>query len=362
MDIASHVASHDFGIPVQNYLKIEQLQDGDEDQWDRFVVAAPSGTFFHLSAWKRVVERVLGYKCLYLLARDADRIRGVFPIAHVRNRVFGDCLVSLPLAVYGGICADDRDAYIALLNEGSNIAGRLGVKYLEMKNREEPFPSSLPGRDLYVTFTQDLSPGPEKLLQRLPKKTRYEVRVGKKAGLKWMEDDDLEEFYEIYAHNVHRLGTPVFPRHLFYELHKELKGAWRLFFVRKGDRAIATAFCCYFKGTVMPLYVGSLKEYYSDSPNAFMYWNLMEQSSREGCALFDFGRSKRGTGSFNFKLSWAMQMDALPYRYKLVRATEVPQLSAVDGKFQAAVGLWKRLPFPCTKMLGPKLIRCIPSV
>ncbi len=343
-------------------MDIQELRPGQEEEWDRFVAASPSGTFFHLSGWKRVIEKVLRRRCFYLIARSEKGIRGVFPISWVRSRLFGDCLVSLPLAVYGGICADDREAYFHLLQAGSDLGKRLGVRYVELRNRTEPFPTSLPGRDLYVTFTHNLSSDPEELFRRLPKKTRYEVRVGQKAGLQWNEETGLEEFYEIYAQNVHRLGTPVFPRDLFVQLRAEFPGSWRLFVVRKGGRAIAGAFCWYFKGTVMPFYVGSLKEFYQDSPNNFMYWKLMEQSCREGLECFDFGRSKRNTGSFSFKTTWGMQMTELPYRYQLIQAKEIPHLSPVDPKFQRPVAAWKRLPFPLTKILGPMLIRSIPSI
>jgi FemAB-related protein (PEP-CTERM system-associated) len=343
-------------------VEVRPFQPGEEEEWDRFVLSSASGTFFQLSGWNAVVERCLGHRSVSLIARNEHGVSGVFPISWVRNLVFGDCLVSSPLAVYGGICADDAETYYALLNAGSELAERLGVRYLEMRNRREPFATSLPGRNLYVTFTQDLSPGPEKLYQRLPKKTRYEVRIGQKAGLQWVETTDLREFYEIYAHNVHRLGTPVFDRNLFVQLRERFPQSWRLFTVRKDNRAIATAFCCYFNGSVMPLYVGSLKEFYRDSPNNFMYWSLMEQSCREGLSEFDFGRSKRGTGSFQFKTTWAMQIDELPYRYRLVRATEVPQMSPVDRKFRLPVEVWKRLPFGLTKFLGPKVIRSVPSV
>jgi FemAB-related protein (PEP-CTERM system-associated) len=343
-------------------VEIRPFEAGEEEEWDRFVLSSASGTFFQLSGWNAVVERCLGHRSVSLIARNAQGVCGVFPISWVRNRVFGDCLVSSPLAVYGGICADDAESYSALLNAGSELAERLGVRYLEMRNRREPFATSLPGRNLYVTFTQDLTPGPEKLYQRLPKKTRYEVRIGQKAGLHWVETSDLKEFYEIYARNVHRLGTPVFDRNLFFQLRSQFPKSWRLFTVRKDGRAIAGAFCCYFKGSVMPLYVGSLKEFYRDSPNNFMYWSLIEQSCREGLGEFDFGRSKRGTGSFQFKTTWGMQIDELPYRYRLVRATEVPQMSPVDRKFRLPVEAWKRLPFGLTKFLGPKVIRCVPSV
>src|SRR5690242_9016201 len=86
-------------------VDIVELQRGEEQAWDDFVRSSPSGSFFHLAGWKSVVERVLGRKCFYLTARRNGRITGALPISRARSRLFGDCLVSLPLAVYGGICA-----------------------------------------------------------------------------------------------------------------------------------------------------------------------------------------------------------------------------------------------------------------
>jgi FemAB-related protein (PEP-CTERM system-associated) len=268
----------------------------------------------------------------------------------------------MPLAVYGGICADDQVSYSRLLEAGSELANRFGVKYLEFRNRTESFPTSLPGRDLYVTFTQDLSPGPAKIMKGLPRDTRYAIRKAQKAGLEWTEDLSLPDFYEIYAQSVHRLGTPVFPRQLFETLRSVFPKQVRLFAVRKEKKAIAGVLCFYFKDEVLPYYAGALAEHYRDAPNNFMYWSLIEQSSREGLQRFDFGRSKRGTGSFDFKSAWSMTVTELPYRYHLVKAGEVPRLSPVDKKFQLPVAAWKRMPFSWTKVIGPRLIRWIPSI
>jgi FemAB-related protein (PEP-CTERM system-associated) len=286
----------------------------------------------------------------------------VFPVSWVRSRLFGDCLVSTPLAVYGGICASDRDAYFSLLDAGRDLANRLGVKYLEMRNRTEQFPTNLPGRDLYVTFTQDLTPGPEKLMQALPRDTRYAVRKSIKAGLEWTEDVRLEDFYEIYARSVHRLGTPVFSRKVFEVLRSEFPKHCRLFGVRKGSQLIAGVLCLYFRDQVLPYYAGARPEFYRDSPNNFMYWSLIAQSCHEGFKVFDFGRSKRGAGSFDFKSAWSMEITELPYRYHLAPGKEVPHMSPVDAKFQRPVRMWKRMPFALTKIIGPQLIRRIPSV
>jgi FemAB-related protein (PEP-CTERM system-associated) len=343
-------------------IEIRLMAPGEEEEADRFVKACRWGTFFHLSGWKRIVETVLKRRCFWLTARRENGVCGVFPISQVRNRLFGNCLVSLPLAVYGGVCAEDRDSYFSLLNAGRDLASDLGVKYLEMRNRAEPFETGLPGRDLYVTFTQNLSPGPEKLMQALPRDTRYAVRKSQKAGLAWTEDLTDDEFYEIYAGSVHRLGTPVFPQELFLSLRREFPNECRLFGVRKGKTAIAGVLCFYFRDQVMPYYGGSIAESHKDSPNNFMYWSLIEQSCRDGYGSFDFGRSKKGTGSFHFKSAWSMQVTELPYRYQLVRAKEIPHLSPVDRKFQLPIALWKRLPLSWTKVIGPGIIRWIPSI
>jgi FemAB-related protein (PEP-CTERM system-associated) len=188
------------------------------------------------------------------------------------------------------------------------------------------------------------------------------VRKGQKAGLEWCEDLSDREFYEIYAKSVHRLGTPVFSRHLFTSLRREFGKQVRLFGVRKGGTAIGGVLCLYFRDQVLPYYGGALAEYYKDSPNNFMYWSLIEQSCGEGYRVFDFGRSKRGTGSFEFKSAWSMEVSELQYRYHLVKAKSVPCMSPVDQKFRLPVAAWKRMPFSWTKIVGPPLIRWIPSI
>jgi FemAB-related protein (PEP-CTERM system-associated) len=341
---------------------VEEFDRGMEDQWDRFVTSTAMGTMFHLSGWQTLVEKTLGHSSFRLVARQGREITGVLPISWIRSRLFGNCLVSSPLAVYGGISAVDRDSYFALLEAGSALAKKLDVNYLELRNQSEPYATSLPGRDLYVNFTLDLSPGPEKLLQAMPRDTRYAIRKSLKAGLEWTEDLTMEEFYELYARSVHRLGTPVFSKRLFTLIRTIFPKQSRLFGVRKGKQAIAGVLCLYFRDQVLPYYAGALPEFYKDSPNNFMYWSLIAQSCAEGLRWFDFGRSKKGTGSYDFKSAWAMRVTDLPYRYDLVRAKEVPHMSPVDGKFQRAVALWKRMPYACSKIIGPRLIRCIPSI
>ena len=208
-----------------------------------------------------MVERELGRRSCALVARRDNQICGVFPLSLVRSLLFGNSLVSSPLAVYGGICAADRESHDALLQAGNELGKSLGVKYVEFRNRTDPFPTTLPGKDLYVTFTQDLSPGPEQLLKGLPRDTRYAVRKSQKAGLEWTEDLDIRSFTKFtrkactgwalrYFHAISlNPCRPNFPAN-----------AGSLASV-KGRLTIAGVFCLYFRDQVLPYYGGALANF-----------------------------------------------------------------------------------------------------
>ena len=91
--------------------------------------------------------------------------------------------------------------------------------------------------------------------------------------MEWIEGLPVEQFYEIYARSLHRLGTPAFPKCLFTALQHEYGANCRIFGVHKGKTVIAAVMCFYFKDQVLPYYAGALPEFYSDSPNVFMYWS-----------------------------------------------------------------------------------------
>src|SRR5690242_6548617 len=51
---------------AESRLQICSLNGKDaESCWDRFVVENPKGTFFHQTAWKRVIEKTYGYEPFY---------------------------------------------------------------------------------------------------------------------------------------------------------------------------------------------------------------------------------------------------------------------------------------------------------
>ena len=88
-----------------------------------------------------------------------------------------------------------------------------------------------------------------------------------------------------------------------------------------------------------------------------MYWELMRRSCESGIRIFDFGRSKVGTGSYSFKKNWGFEPVPLFYEYFLVNADRVPDINPMNPKYRLFIKLWKKLPLPVANTIGPWLSR-----
>ena len=332
-----------------------------QSAWDAYVYRHPQASPFHLIAWKRAVERAFGFAARYLLAEEQGSVRGVLPLFQVHNPVMGKVLLSTPFAVYGGVCASDDQAANALRQAACDMAREEKVQYLELRQQSAGGDPEFQVKQLYVAFGQELPASPERLLQGFPRDTRYMIRKAEKNGLRAVVDNSqLDSFYEIYAHSVRKLGTPVFARRFFRILLEEFHNQCELSVIWHQQQAVAAVLSFRFRDQILPYYGGSLLEARRLAANNFMYWDLMKRSLEGGARYFDFGRSKLGTGSYAFKTQWGMREHPLPYQFYLVRRKNMPNFSPANARFHLAGSLWKRLPFPVTKLLGPALVRLFP--
>ena len=183
-------------------------------RWDEFVFACPEASFFHRSAWQEIISQVFRHSAYFLYADSNAGIRGVLPLAHVNSRLFGNALVAMPFAVYGGIASIDAEATMELEKAAQELARRLGVDHLEFRN-VAPRHADWPTQDLYVTFRKRILPEVEENMLAIPRKQRAMVRKGIKNGLISTVDRNSERFFTLYADNVHRHGTPAMPRRYF---------------------------------------------------------------------------------------------------------------------------------------------------
>lgn len=340
-------------------IAVLPLQPHEHARWDAFVDTCPEATFFHRAGWQTIMEQGFKHDSYFLYAEQDGRIAGVLPLAHLRSRVFGSALVSLPFCVYGGIAGGSAAVRQALDSAALALARRLGVGHLEYRWREvqEKLDDSWRQKPLYATFRRPLLPDAEQNLLAIPRKQRAVVRKAMAAGLHSAIDYDISRFYPIYAASVHRLGTPVFARRHFSLLRTVFGDACDILTVYHGQQAQASVLLFYFRDEVLPYYGGGSVLARSTGANDFMYWETMRRACARGYRLFDFGRSKLGTGAYDFKKNWGFAPQPLPYAYKLVRAKALPEVNPLNPKYALFIRAWRRLPLPLANLLGPHIVR-----
>jgi FemAB-related protein (PEP-CTERM system-associated) len=321
------------------------------------VQTSPEATFFHRIEWRDLIEDVFRHRTHYLVAERAGRLTGILPLAQVKSLLFGHSLASLPFAAHCGAATSDEASRAALHRSAFELAQQLGVDHLELRNRAATEPE-WPRQDLYVTFRKAIAPDVEINMAAIPRKQRAMVRKGIQRGLRSEVSRDVDGFFELYADNAHRHGTPPFPKRYFEALLSAFADACEVLTVLDaGGRRVSAVLSFYFRDEVLPYYAGDLESARELAANDFKYWELMRRACERGVCVFDYGRSKRDTGSFDFKKNWGFSPEPLNYEYRLLRGQSIPQNNPANPKYRALITLWRRLPRRVANAIGPSIVR-----
>ena len=338
-------------------VRVRSFATGDHTRWDRFVDACTEATFFHRAGWRDILEQVFHHRSHYMLAERDGVVCGVLPLAEVKSRLFGHALVSLPFCVYGGPVATDEAAESALIEAAAVLGQSLNVGHLELRNRT-PKRADWPRQDLYVTFRKGLDADADANMRAIPRKQRAMVRKGINHHLRSVIDSSPDRLFELYADNVHRHGTPPLPKRYFAEVMRVFGDSCEVLTITDPEgRPVTGVMSFYFRDEVLPYHAGDTTRARDLAANDFKYWELMRRACEKGVRVFDYGRSKRGTGSYDFKKNWGFVPAPLSYEYRLYGRTNVPQNNPLNPKYRAFIALWRRLPRPVADALGPMIVR-----
>jgi FemAB-related protein (PEP-CTERM system-associated) len=163
--------------------------------------------------------------------------------------------------------------------------------------------------------------------------------------------------HSIYAESVRNLGTPVFSRGYFRILMEVFSRDADVVTIRHAGTPVASVLNFYFRDEVLPYYGGGTAAARACAGNDFMYWEVMRRAADRGFRLFDFGRSKLGTGALAFKRNWGFEAEKLHYRFRLKPGESIPDINPLNPKYALFIAAWKRLPLPVANAFGPFIVR-----
>jgi FemAB-related protein (PEP-CTERM system-associated) len=343
-------------------VEVRSSTPADDEARDALVRAHPRATFFHLSGWRNVVQRVFEHTPFDLVAVDGDRIVGVLPLMACRGLRGGRALISMPYAVYGGPVGVDREVEHALFRAAEQRALELKVQRLELRCLEDPG-LELPRSDLYATFIKALPARAEDVLAAMPKKARADARKARQEHNLVLDEGRwfVADLARLFQRNKRSLGSPAMPPQWFAELSAEFGDAATVHLVRREGQPLSAVMSFLFRDTVLAYHSGTAEDVDRNyKASVFMYMALQEWCVEAGYKVFDFGRSRKDSGPFHFKVHQGFEPRDLNYRYRLVKDRSTPSLNPSNPKTKVLRDTWSRMPLWLTTALSSRAAKYLP--
>lgn len=318
-------------------------------------------SLFHRPAWLKAVQSGTGQRAGGFISEQLGVITGWLPLTEVRSMLFGKALVSSGFGVGGGLCTASEGAAQALIKAAQDFAVVRGFSSIELRGGELAHGAGWrQWDDKHCGFERPLASDDEAELLAIPRKARAEVRKGIKAELPiriGRNTDDLRAHYSVYATSVRNLGTPVFPAKLFRAMLLAFPETSDILTVFQHGKPVASVLSFYHEGAVLPFWGGGTFAARSARANELMYYELMLHARSRGMQRFDFGRSKTGSGPFNFKKNWGFEPRPLAYAEWTAPDKTPRDIDPTSEAYTRKIELWKKLPLPLANRIGPLIAR-----
>ncbi len=324
-------------------------------------------------AWWDAIANGLRYETMVCIAVDEQKIaKACLPLMLVKSRIFGRFLVSLPYLNSAGVLVDEKDPagrnlVRLLMDRAVELADELDVKHLELRQEcRFEHPAFNYERTDKVHMRLALPSSAEELLKSFKSKLRSQVKKASEQPfeVRFGGEDLLSEFYDVFAHNMRDLGTPVYSKDLFGQTLRSFSDRGRgsraeFCVVRLDHRPISGALLVHHAGRTEVPSASALREFNPTNVNMWMYWKLLDRAIEKGSNEFDFGRSTLGSGTYKFKEQWGAKPHPAIWQYYVRKGNPSDMRPDSPTKIRL-VNLWKKLPLSLTRLLGPSIVRGIP--
>ena len=305
--------------------KIVLIDPVQDPRWDQFVETHPFGWVCHLSGWKQVLEgtfhHMRGY--YFALMDDAgERIEAGLPVFHVRSRLFGDRLVSIPFATLSDALVENASQFQQLGSAAQQLAATLNARWIEVRSLHSGPAIRGPSwgeSNVFKLHYLELAEGSEKLLKSFkPKSVRHSIRRAAKHQLQLKGDGTrsaLDLFFSLHMGTRKRLGLPLHPYRWFETLWRVFAPSGRLGILaaEKNKTTIGALLLFKFKDRISVDYSAYDEAFADMRPNHFLFWEAIQMACREGFKTFDFGRTRSDhAGLMEYKSRWGTRTMDLP--------------------------------------------------
>jgi lipid II:glycine glycyltransferase (peptidoglycan interpeptide bridge formation enzyme) len=217
------------------------------------------------------------------------------------------------------IASEKTEVQDLLFIEIANLAKKENAMFVRIEPLEQLSAikyASVQTKDIEpsLTLMLDLSQNEEKILSDMGQKTRYNVRLAEKHGVKIIESDvsRFQDFWQLMCDTGERDDFRLHGIIYYDEMLNYNKEFIKLFFAEYQDRAIATSFVSFFGDTVTYIHGASANLDRQTMAPYLLHWHCIKEAKAKGFHYYDFygidekkwpgvTRFKKGFGGFEVK-------------------------------------------------------------
>ena len=337
------------------------LLEEDIEAWNTYVANSQATSLYHRAEWKQLIFRTFGHTGFYYIAKDSlQNIIGILPLIRLNSRLFGDFMVSMPYFNYGGAVADHPAIEKKMMDVANEHAAKLGVSHIEYRDDIER--SDLPARTDKVNLILPLPRDPDELWNSFSSKLRAQIKRPYRENpfINIGREENLDEFYEVFARNMRDLGTPVYAKSFFLNILEHFPDNSFIITIKLNNKPVAAGFLLNHGNMLEIPWASTIKPINHLSINMLMYWEVLKFAISQGVESFDFGRSTIDGGTYRFKRQWGAIPKQLYWHYWLNEGEQLPALNPSNPKYALMISIWKKIPVLLTKYLGPPIVKNLP--
>lgn len=163
----------------------------------------------------------------------------------------------------------------------------------------------------------------DELLSRMHHKTRYNIRLAEKKGLKVERSTDTETFWKLLQRTAKKDRFYTHPKDYYERLLKFFSDGelnTRMFFVLHNGKHIAGAIVMLYGETVYYLHGAMDRDYKELMAPYFIHWEIIKWAKVQGFHYYDLWGidARKWPGVTRFKLGWGGETKEHPGSFDLV--------------------------------------------
>lgn len=281
----------------------------DFEEWQEIADKCEYATFFHTSAWAKIIEQSFPNNSIATKAFIFDDgVKAILPLIQSK-RFFRlrKSYVSMVPGVYGGIISNKK----LIPEQVSEIYKYIAKKCSYLMIVGNPyFEQDMPvffHTNILSTRVLDLENGFEDIWKNYSKSHKRYIRKAQESGVCYRVAkslDDYSEYFRVYEDSLKRWGinaTSAYDFNLFENIFNSNSEDIKLHLAIVDEKIVSGILTLHHRNHVVYWHGATLKDYFRYSPSKYLQNEVIKDSCEKGYKYYDFNPSGGHQGVIKFK-------------------------------------------------------------